>query len=314
MSEPKPWFLKNGVKTVIVDESDLEEQQPGDEVSPESRIDEIVSEGATQLSEVERRLDKARYYRLLIDSPLFTDSTAAGEEVLAEIREFVGHRMNVLVGIEQEKQVISDRFDDEQIVALQAMANRVLGRTSVQAITPAAPPAVRPVSVAPPAPAVRPVAPPAQPKTAAPSPAPVAKPKPAPQPEKPAEKPAPEKKPRKKAEKKKAASSTEKSDDPIHLPRVKDVEDVDIEQFAWDQKVIVGNKLWKVIDDGNGNRKWRDVTPIAVPQGMQPIPMPTAVHAEMHQTAQAYEIEKGADRAVSAGRAVGTNDTIVHPD
>ena len=54
-------------------------------------------------TEAERRFDKAKYYKLLLAQPIFSDSSVAGQEVEAEVRAFAQERFEVFLGMRQER-------------------------------------------------------------------------------------------------------------------------------------------------------------------------------------------------------------------
>lgn len=113
------------------------------DTTPES-IDE-------HMSEVEKRLEVASYYRMLLNDSLFTDATAAGRTVEAEVRAFIRERLAVLLNIKParpEPVEVKSPFSDVQIQALQALANKVIGKPAlIEPVKAAAlaprPPAVR---------------------------------------------------------------------------------------------------------------------------------------------------------------------------
>lgn len=78
-----------------------------------------------QMSEVEKRLEMAQYYRLLLNESLFDSPSSpdVAERVENEIREFVRSRMSVLVGVgtEQPKQV--QLMSKEEADLLRQLAN-----------------------------------------------------------------------------------------------------------------------------------------------------------------------------------------------
>src|SRR5262249_21609094 len=53
------------------------------------------------LSEVERRLEIASHYRLLLQDRLFESTSLAARQVEAEVRAFVKERLEILVGMRQ---------------------------------------------------------------------------------------------------------------------------------------------------------------------------------------------------------------------
>lgn len=111
-----------------------------------------------QLTEVEKRLEVASYYRLLLNDHLFGTMTPAALEVEKEVRSFIRSRLEVLLGIKQETAPAKDVFTEAEVAALKSVASKVLRKPEL----------AEPVKPAPaPAPSLRQVA------------SPVAKPPPA---------------------------------------------------------------------------------------------------------------------------------------
>lgn len=81
-------------------------------------------------SEVDRRFDMAYCYRLLLKQSFFEDDTSASEIVESEIRAFIRQRLEVLMGVTADlNEVAGSKFTHEEIVALKALAGKVLGQT-----------------------------------------------------------------------------------------------------------------------------------------------------------------------------------------
>jgi hypothetical protein len=84
--------------------------------------------------EVEKRFEVAMYYRLLLRDTLFKDSSEAANIVEQEVRGFVRSRLELLMGLgqpQQDKQQVSEVFDQDEITALKAIAARVLRKPSL---------------------------------------------------------------------------------------------------------------------------------------------------------------------------------------
>jgi hypothetical protein len=91
-------------------------------------------QGSQLLSEVEQRLEKAQYYKLLLNGWLFDgDNSPSATAVMEEIREFVVDRLNVLMGLKNEVQAPVNNFTDEEIWALKGVASKVLQRPNIVA-------------------------------------------------------------------------------------------------------------------------------------------------------------------------------------
>ena len=120
-------------------------------------VDQLVSESC-EMSEVDKRIEKASLYRALRSQELFAAGSAAPsiiQEVTEEIRAFVLSRLEALVGLRSDTvtPVVSavSSFTPEQEMALKMLADKVLGRPSAPMPVPVAP-TVRPVA----APAIQP--------------------------------------------------------------------------------------------------------------------------------------------------------------
>lgn len=154
-----------------VSDFDIEYGPLKDEPEPEDAATSIINEVNgkvddidNQLSEVEQRLEKATYYRLLLNDSLFQDSRQAAQDVEQEIRAFVLHRLEVLMGIRAESRnksisaqftaeeaaslraltVAEQQFSAEEAVALKSLAAKMLSN-SRQITAPMPSPALKPV-------------------------------------------------------------------------------------------------------------------------------------------------------------------------
>jgi hypothetical protein len=63
------------------------------------------------VTEAEKRFDKAKYYKLILGQALFNDSSAAGQEVEQEIRNFAQERFEVFLGMRQERGAVPAIFE-----------------------------------------------------------------------------------------------------------------------------------------------------------------------------------------------------------
>lgn len=241
-----------------------ESQGYGGDEPDEDDYEEIGSEEEDDfevLSEVEVRLAKANCYRVLLENEMFSGGDRVAAEVEREVRNFVRYRLSVLMGIREKSPPkntapveVKLPFTDEQIEALQKLADKVLQRPSV-----GPPPQLQPVSMQKSelakAPALQ----------KAPAPA-VAKPKPAPAPAPTPEPEAPKKrgrgrpkgsknKPKQQAEApvEKATKTVRKKKDPLNRPR----------------------EVVKTVNPLTGKEIVMDLTPQVRPAGpIQPLPMP----------------------------------------
>lgn len=78
-----------------------------------------------QMSEVEKRLEMAQYYRLVLNDTIFNDppNVEVADRVESEIREFVRSRMSLLVGVgEEKKPEVLSPFSDAETLALRTIA------------------------------------------------------------------------------------------------------------------------------------------------------------------------------------------------
>jgi hypothetical protein len=134
----------------------VDEEQFVNQFYDDSAIDE-------QMSAVERRLEKALYYRVLINQELFNEASDVGNEVQAEIRDFVRIRMAVLVGAVAEKTtqpvapVQPPQFTEDEAQVLREIARKLKKHPLKE--TPSAP-EVKPAPAVATGPAVKPMAPP----------------------------------------------------------------------------------------------------------------------------------------------------------
>lgn len=110
-----------------------------DQLDPVEAVEQEVMEAESSfraevetMSEVRVRMQKAKYYEALLQSPLFgNDQRQLAIEVEAEVREFVMERLCTFLGMKPDgtrKSTVADTFDEEQIGALTMLANRVLKR------------------------------------------------------------------------------------------------------------------------------------------------------------------------------------------
>jgi hypothetical protein len=98
--QPRP----NPASQAILDAYEDAQQDYEQQAAQERTLQETFTEA-------ERRFDKAKYYKLLLGQPIFSDSSAAGEEVEAEVRTFAQERFEVFLGMRQERGAIPAVFD-----------------------------------------------------------------------------------------------------------------------------------------------------------------------------------------------------------
>lgn len=77
------------------------------------------------MSEIELRLQKSQYYRLVLNEWLFADDySEPAVEVMNELRNFITERLNVLLGLAPENQAL--QFTDQEVMALKRLAGTAL--------------------------------------------------------------------------------------------------------------------------------------------------------------------------------------------
>lgn len=92
-----------------------EPEQSSTKTTPEE-IDDLMNEA-------ERRFEVAQYYKLLLQDNLFENKTEASERVEQEIRSFIRERLAVLLGIKQPKSSNSEVFTEDQVSVLKDFAD-----------------------------------------------------------------------------------------------------------------------------------------------------------------------------------------------
>lgn len=135
-----------------------------------SRVLDEVEESSPKFTgtEAEWRLEKAQFYRAVINSRLLSSNHPAAVEVEEELQDWAKNQLETLLGIKAQATVaeVSSPFTEDETAALKALAAKVLNRPAVQS-TPAPQakpaPAVTPVA-AKPIPQVRKVNTPAEPE------------------------------------------------------------------------------------------------------------------------------------------------------
>lgn len=141
------------------DSPELEESPapPAAPAAPLRREPEMVTTGNTKMTEVERRLEMAYYYRLLLNDSLFVDADSEiAQFVEGEIRSFVQERLEILLGI-KHPQPKAEGFTPIEVAILKKLTSKLVQRAEEPEPEPAPEP--------PRAPAVAPIGPPARKKS-----------------------------------------------------------------------------------------------------------------------------------------------------
>lgn len=266
--------------------------QEGD-VLPEASAEavalvDVEEDYGAVMDQVDRRMKVANYYRLVLDGDLFGgDQTSEAKLAQNRIRKYVREELEILLGMRKTASssaapaVVVSPFSDDEISALKELARLAIRKLKAE---PSLQPIVAKPAVA--APVLKPVTPPTAasvvPVVKKPAPAPVA-PKPV---AKPAAAPVQQPKPAPKPQ----APQAKVSGDP-RIP----------EQYRADPtaKVVNGKVFVQARDEDNNlifvthpktKRKipsMKDVTPVARPVGVQPMPMPSFAVMEQQAVMQA---------------------------
>ena len=104
-----------------------------------------------KMTEVERRLEMAYYYRLLLNDSLFVDANSEIAQVVeSEIRQFVQERLEILLGIRVVQPKAVEQFDRAEALVLKTLAKKLLTKaTEAPVEEPAAAAAPTPAPVVP---------------------------------------------------------------------------------------------------------------------------------------------------------------------
>lgn len=141
------FWNKKGIKPQEVAYREAEQAQPmelDEEVLQELQEDRNVDifeeeeeNTAELMADANLRLEQGRLYQMVLQGNIFADTNAdarAIKNVQREIHKFVRERMEVMLGIRQEKvqeTVVSSPFNDLEVVALKMLADKVTkGATS----------------------------------------------------------------------------------------------------------------------------------------------------------------------------------------
>jgi hypothetical protein len=119
-----------------LDSSDLEVEIPAEEEEEAQEEGESDVELDNYMSEVDKRLEVASFYRALLKNPLFNgtrDKGSAATVVEKEVRAFCRSRLAVLMGLKPETSAtptaVSSPFTTEQTEALIAVANKLIANS-----------------------------------------------------------------------------------------------------------------------------------------------------------------------------------------
>lgn len=142
-------------------------QPPGIVISDD---DDVLSEADEQLdeemSEAERRINLAGYYKQLARGGVFKDGSEEAAIVDGELKEFARERMSILLNLGTHKPKVELPFTADQVEMLKALADRYAQKQaspSQPTVRPLASPSApaAPVATRPAIPQVKPLAPPA---------------------------------------------------------------------------------------------------------------------------------------------------------
>jgi hypothetical protein len=127
-----------------LDDPELEDSQTSEDdiLDQEEQLDE-------EMSEAEKRINLAGYYKQLAKGGIFNDASEEAKIVDKEVRQFARERMAILLGLPSApKPKVELPFTENQIQVLQWMADRYYEKqqqaVSQPAMRPPAPPAVVP--------------------------------------------------------------------------------------------------------------------------------------------------------------------------
>lgn len=107
-------------------------------------VDNLVEQHTDdELMDVDLRLATADHYRAIVKNKFFADeSTPAAQLVDREMRAFVKNRLEVLLGLRQEREepvAHVSEFSPEEVSALKALAAKVMGKPQLVSNTTVAP-------------------------------------------------------------------------------------------------------------------------------------------------------------------------------
>lgn len=88
------------------------------------------------LAEVDIRIRKANFYRLILENSLFDNGDSVAEEVEAEFRSFATGRLRVLMGMEAETKPTAQAFPPDEIQVLRLWASKLLKKPGIMQVEP----------------------------------------------------------------------------------------------------------------------------------------------------------------------------------
>lgn len=252
------------------EEEQAQQASPGIVISSdEDPIDEQFEEVDEHMSEAERRISLAGYYKQLAKGGVFNDGSEEAAVVDAELKQFARERMDLLLNLGNYKPKVEMPFTDAQVEVLRALADRYAQKQS----TPSGQPQVRPLQppAAPAAPQqVRPTVPQVKPLTPPPNAQRASQ----------------------------AASRPARAKKPVAKPKAPKV---DIETFPLGEVFEENGKKYKVVEHpDNGKRMKIHVTARQVGQARS-VPMPTPQQME-HVSEQMAQRDLNSNAALKNDR------------
>ncbi len=103
-----------------------------------SQASKTISEEAKTITEVEIRLRKANFYRVVLDNPLFDNGDEIAAEVEQEFRTFAIGRLRVLMGLQAEAKTQGEAFPPEELQVLRLWAVKLLNKPAILQVEPTA--------------------------------------------------------------------------------------------------------------------------------------------------------------------------------
>jgi hypothetical protein len=119
-------------------EDDTQDESQNISQEQEAAVEEFVQEDErldSQLSEVEKRLEKAQFYRALLTQDIFgVDNSEAAQAITTELRTFIRSRLAVLLGVVQDVPVqakVQAQFDEDEAKILKQVARKLLKKPTL---------------------------------------------------------------------------------------------------------------------------------------------------------------------------------------
>lgn len=150
----------------IFQDEDEQQENPFAEFTDEQPVEAVVEDVSetptstytqedsfdTEISEAERRFNKAALYKQWVSGRLFGDNDSPEVlEVEKEFKDFARLQLKKLIGLEQDKPSVSSEFTPEEVTVLKTLAAQVLKKPAL--IKPAEKPVVKKPPVLQPRPA-----------------------------------------------------------------------------------------------------------------------------------------------------------------